>query len=141
MPYPTQLHRKSTSKSPEGSRIPQAAGVRKRIRLLAGLQKQLTIFRDQFSVSPGIGLEAESHSDPIDQACTDLNQGLALQIKMRTLDKLRRIEHALTLVRTSEYGRCRQCKADIPYKRLRVQPDAVYCVPCLTRFEQNALTN
>lgn len=141
MPYPTPSHQKSTNGSPDGSRVRQAAGVRKRTRLLVELKKQLVLFRDQSSISPGISLEAESHADPIDQASVELDQGLALQIKMRTLDKLRRVERALALLRTSEYGRCRRCKADIPYKRLRVQPDALYCVPCLTLFEQDALNN
>ena len=141
MPYPTPLHQKPTNGRTEGSPVRQAASVRRRTRLLAELQKQLVLFRDQSSISPGISLEAESHADPIDQASVELDQGLALQIKMRTRDKLRRIERALALLQTSKYGLCRRCKADIPYKRLRVQPDALYCVPCLTLFEQNALNN
>ena len=141
MPYPTPLHQKSTNGSTEGSRVRQATSVRKRTRLMAKLQQQLVLFRDQSSISPGISLEAESHADPIDQASADLDQGLVLQLKVRTLDKLRRIEQALDLMRTCRYGRCRRCDADIPYKRLKVQPDALYCVPCLTIFEQNALNN
>ena len=55
-----------------------------------------------------------------------------MQVRTRTFEKLRRIERALQLMRTSSYGRCRRCHKDIPYERLTVQPDALFCVPCLT---------
>ncbi|MGZ8394117.1 MAG: TraR/DksA C4-type zinc finger protein [Nitrospira sp.] len=55
--------------------------------------------------------------------------------------KLRRIERALQLTRTNGYGRCRGCHEDIPYERLRVQPDALLCVPCLSRSEKESMRN
>ncbi|WP_083448292.1 TraR/DksA C4-type zinc finger protein [Nitrospira moscoviensis] len=59
--------------------------------------------------------------------------------KTTHVQKLRRIERALQLIRTADYGRCRQCGADIPSRRLQVQPDAVFCVPCLSAVERQAL--
>ncbi len=80
--------------------------------------------------------EPEICTDLADQASIDFEQDLAMQVKTRTFDKLRRIERALQLMRTSRYGRCRHCGQDIPYERLRVQPDALFCVPCLTIVER-----
>jgi DnaK suppressor protein len=80
--------------------------------------------------------EAEAQPDPLDQATEGLEQELAIQARVRALEQLHRIEHALRLMQTNEYGRCRHCHQEIPYKRLAVKPDTVYCVPCLTRLEE-----
>jgi len=86
-------------------------------------------------------VEPETCSDPADQASTEFEQDLAMQVRTRTFDKLRRIEHALQLMRTSGYGQCHRCHAEIPYERLKVQPDTLFCVPCLTLIERNAARN
>jgi DnaK suppressor protein len=85
--------------------------------------------------------EPEVCSDLADQASTDLEQDLAMQVKVRTIAKLRGIERALQLMRTSDYGRCRRCRDDIPSERLKVQPDALFCVPCLTVVEREAYSS
>ncbi|MEK6801551.1 MAG: TraR/DksA C4-type zinc finger protein [Nitrospirota bacterium] len=61
--------------------------------------------------------------------------------KVRTIAKLRRIERALQLICTSDYGWCRRCREDIPYERLQVQPDALLCVPCLSLAEKDTMQN
>jgi RNA polymerase-binding protein DksA len=85
--------------------------------------------------------EPEACPDPADQASTELEQDLAIQVRKRTFDRLRRIEHALQLIRTNGYGLCLRCRTEIPYERLRVQPDALFCVPCLTLVERGAAQN
>jgi RNA polymerase-binding transcription factor DksA len=81
-------------------------------------------------------------SDLADQASAEFEQDLAMQVRTRTFDKLRRIERALQLMRTNSYGRCRRCHEDILFERLKkVQPDALFCVPCLTINEQDAAKN
>jgi RNA polymerase-binding transcription factor DksA len=74
-------------------------------------------------------------------ASTDLEHDVAMQMKVRTFERLRHIERALQLMRTKDYGQCRHCHRDIPYQRLKVQPDAQFCVPCLTTVEQKAAHN
>ncbi|MGZ8385425.1 MAG: TraR/DksA C4-type zinc finger protein, partial [Nitrospira sp.] len=34
------------------------------------------------------------------------------------------------------YGCCRRCHKAIPYARLTVQPDTLFCVSCLARMER-----
>ena len=86
-------------------------------------------------------LASDVQPDLIDQASTELEQEIAIHVQIRTFDRLRRIEQALRLIRINDYGRCRRCRAAIPHERLKVQPDAIYCVPCLTLVEQRAARN
>jgi RNA polymerase-binding transcription factor DksA len=103
---------------------------------------ELTRQRALLLVSSNASLTADGEpdvcSDLADQASTEIEQDLAMQVRTWTFDKLRRIEHALDLMRTNGYGQCRRCREDIPHDRLTVQPDAGFCVPCLTFVEQNA---
>lgn len=111
------------------------------LKLWIELTRQRTLLLVNSNVSLTADGEPEVCSDLADQASTEFEQDLAMQVKSRTFDKLRRIEHALQLMRTSGYGQCRRCHEDIPYERLKVQPDALFCVPCLTLVEQEAARN
>jgi RNA polymerase-binding transcription factor DksA len=54
-------------------------------------------------------------------------------IEVKETDALTR---ALTHVMDESYGLCTDCQAEIPFERLRVEPQAVRCVPCETRHEK-----
>ena len=82
--------------------------------------------------------EPELFPDPIDQAVSEYENDIALSVKLLTIEKLRRIEQALTSLHTRSYGICSRCRHQIPYARLRVQPDSLYCVSCLTVIEQQS---
>lgn len=111
----------------------------------ADLWQELSRQRAVLLASANLSLAAESaaelYADPADQASTDLEQDVAMQVKVRTFERLRHIERALQLMRTTDYGQCRHCHRNIPYERLKVQPDALFCVPCLTTVEQKAAHN
>ena len=112
---------------------------------LADLWRELYRQRAVLLASANLSLAAESaaelYADPADQASTDLEHDVAMQMKVRAFERLRHIERALQLMRTKDYGQCRHCHQDIPYERLKVQPDALFCVPCLTTVEQKATRN
>ena len=112
---------------------------------LADLWQELVRQRAVLLASANLSLAAESaaelYADPADQASTDLEHDVAMQVKVRTFERLRHIERALQLLRTKDYGQCRHCHQNIPYERLKVQPDALFCVPCLTTVEQKAAHN
>jgi DnaK suppressor protein len=82
--------------------------------------------------------ETELFSDPMDQAAAEHELDVALSVKMLAIEKLRRIEEALTSLHARSYGICSRCAQEIPYARLKVQPDSRYCVPCLTLVEEVA---
>lgn len=113
----------------------------RRTDLWQELVRQRAVLRASANLSLAAESAAELYADPVDQASTDLEHDVALQMKMRTFERLRHIERALQLMRTKDYGQCRHCHQDIPYERLKVQPDAQFCVPCLTTVEQKAARN
>ena len=108
----------------------------------ADLENELTRLRTmltrQTMMSHLITTEPELFPDPIDQAASEHEIDIALSVKLFAIEKLRRIEQALTSLHTRSYGICSRCNHQIPYARLRVQPDSLYCVPCLAIMEQHS---
>jgi RNA polymerase-binding transcription factor DksA len=102
------------------------------------LSRLRTMLTHETTMSHLITTEPELFPDPIDQAASEYENDIALSVKLLTIEKLRRIEQALTSLHTRSYGICSRCNHQIPYARLRVQPDSLYCVPCLTIMEQHS---
>ena len=102
------------------------------------LSRLRTMLTHETTMSHLITTEPELFPDPIDQAASEYENDIALSVKLLTIEKLRRIEQALTSLHTSSYGICSRCNHQIPYARLRVQPDSLYCVSCLTVIEQQS---
>lgn len=137
---PRQSRRRPLAQDP-GRTGTGPAGTMHRMKLWTELTRQRTLLLADAHLSLLADGEPELHSDPVDQASTEFGQDLAIQVKVRTFDQLRCVEHALQLMRTDGYGRCRRCHEEIPYKRLMVKPDALFCVPCLTLIEQGVARN
>lgn len=100
------------------------------------LKKLRAVLAHKTMVSHLITTEPELFSDPTDQAAADHELDVAWSVKMRTVEKLRRIEQALTSLHEHSYGICRRCGQEIPYARLKVQPDSLNCVPCQSALER-----
>ncbi len=111
----------------------------------ADLQNELNRLRAVLTretmLSHLIMTEPELFSDPIDQAAAEHELDVSLSVMSLTIEKLRRIERALTSLHARSYGICSHCSQEIPSARLKVQPDSLYCVPCLTVIEQAAARN
>ena len=111
----------------------------------AALQNELnrlrTMLTQETMTSHPTTIEPELFPDPIDQAVAEHEIGVALSMKILALEKLRRIEQALMSLHADLYGICSRCGQEIPSARLKVQPDSLYCVPCLTILEQGAASN
>ena len=108
----------------------------------ADLQNKLdrlrTVLTHETMMSHLITTEPEIFPDPMDQAAAEHEIDVALSVKMLAIEKLRRIEQALTSLHTHSYGICSRCSHQIPDARLKVQPDSRYCVPCLTLVEEKS---
>ena len=63
---------------------------------------------------------------------------LDLALSDRETQELGAVSQALMRLRAGEYGNCRDCGAEIPFDRLRIEPWALRCVPCETRHETNS---
>lgn len=139
----TSYSRSTTSHAPSKTR--RFKGVLRptseRAELREKLAHQRASLLSDWNLSLGLPDEQTPCADLADQASNDLAQDLALRVKMRALAKLKRIERALLLLRTKHYGHCRRCQKPIPYKRLAVQPDTRFCVPCLALLESRASRN
>jgi DnaK suppressor protein len=62
-------------------------------------------------------------------------QQMSLAGRRRQQERLRRIEHALELVRQGTYGSCTRCSEDIGRARLDAIPDTFLCVTCVERLQ------
>lgn len=108
----------------------------KRVRLREELSQQRASLLTDWNFSLAPPFERALYADPADQASNDFEQDLAIQVRTRMIARLKRIERALQLTQTKSYGCCRRCRKAIPYARLTVQPDALFCVSCLARMER-----
>jgi RNA polymerase-binding transcription factor DksA len=100
-----------------------------------------TVLTRETVMSHLIMTEPELFPDPVDQAAAEHELDVSLSVMVLAIEKLRRIERALTSLHARSYGICSRCDREIPYARLKVQPDSLYCVPCLTLIEQEATRN
>ncbi|MCL4796065.1 MAG: TraR/DksA C4-type zinc finger protein [Bryobacteraceae bacterium] len=57
-------------------------------------------------------------------------QQMALALRRRNQVRLRQIEAALERLARGEYGVCLRCEEEIALARLRVHPEAPFCVKC-----------
>jgi DnaK suppressor protein len=92
------------------------------------LQREMTGFG---LVDPAAGAPA----DETDQAVLEQEIVFNCLLKERTRNCLKQVEQAMRLLRRRTYGICQDCRKPIPMERLKVQPDAVLCVPCKSRQE------
>lgn len=51
--------------------------------------------------------------------------------------ELNAITSALVRINTPDYGVCIDCLATIPFERLKVEPQALRCITCETKYEEN----
>jgi DnaK suppressor protein len=105
------------------------------------LNRLRAVLTRETMMSHMIMTEPELFPDPVDQAAAEYELDVSLSVMSLANKKLRRIEQALTSVHARSYGICSRCDLEIPYARLKVQPDSLYCVPCLTLIEQKAVGN
>jgi DnaK suppressor protein len=80
----------------------------------------------------------DNPADETDQAILEQEVVFTCLLKQRTRHRLEQVERAMRLLRRRSYGICQECRKPIPMERLKVQPDAVFCVPCKSRQEADA---
>lgn len=97
------------------------------------LEKQLASFADKdeklkgdwdtrFPEIPGGQLE-EAASE-VEEYSTNLPIEFSLE------SRLKEINLALEKIKNGKYGVCEECKEKIPEERLRVSPEAKFCIKC-----------
>ena len=73
-----------------------------------------------------------------DEAARLRNQTREVDAGLTALDvaDLERVERALELIDTDEYGECEACGCAIPFERLKIEPMTAHCVKCKSEWEQ-----
>jgi DnaK suppressor protein len=71
-----------------------------------------------------------------DEAVADLLSDVGEAEVTRDLGELRMLEKALERVSEGSYGKCVDCRLEIPFERLRAQPGAERCRPCQQHHEK-----
>jgi DnaK suppressor protein len=79
--------------------------------------------------------EAETSSDPTDQAVQELDRNRLLRFKDRERKLIRKIEKALNRIEEGSYGGCESCGAPISDARLKARPMTTLCIDCATELE------
>jgi DnaK suppressor protein len=108
---------------------------------LKTFQKLLRAEKASILGEPRSDLDALKHMANVseeDQAPLIHDQFLALHFRKHEHQKLTKIEIALELLSTGEYGICQACEEPISRKRLLAIPWADHCVPCQEQLQESS---
>lgn len=79
---------------------------------------------------------ANHHDEIDDEAVADAETTVDVAELERDVHELRQLQDALTRIGTDDYGVCESCGADIPFPRLKADPQATRCVACQSDEER-----
>lgn len=74
----------------------------------------------------------EVQADPCDQASQAESFSLELRTRDRERKLIKKIEDALRLLESGDYGYCNECGVEIGIRRLEARPTATLCIDCKT---------
>jgi DnaK suppressor protein len=74
--------------------------------------------------------------DEADVATLSVERELLFELSDTERQNLDAIEAALRKIGQGRYGLCESCNKKIPKERLKVIPQARYCIACQSRFER-----
>lgn len=114
---------KRDPRNPDRTAAYRALLMEERTRLTGVVEQAL----EALAAPAGVGIE--------DQPPLVHDQFVALRVNRSDRRKLRLIDAALERMESGEFGECAECGEEIPAKRLRVIPWAMYCVPCQERMD------
>ncbi len=77
----------------------------------------------------------ENQADPADQASQAETFSLELRARDRERRLIKKIEDALRLLESGDYGFCEECGVEIGLRRLEARPTATLCIDCKTIAE------
>jgi DnaK suppressor protein len=103
--------------------------------LMSALEASKTALHREMTGFGVVDATAGNPADETDQAVLEQEVVFTCLLKQRTRVRLEQVEQAMRLLRRRAYGICQECRKPIPLERLKVQPDAVFCVPCKSQQE------
>ena len=83
--------------------------------------------------------EPEGFPDPTDRGVLESERNLELRIRDRERKLIGKIDEALERIERGTFGRCEECRQEIPADRLQAVPFTRYCIECARRLEREGL--
>ncbi len=77
-------------------------------------------------------------SDEADHATISTDSAIEQAINNQQLKELKEIEYALFKIENKTYGICEMCEEPIGVQRLKVKPQAKYCIVCREIVEKTS---
>lgn len=101
----------------------------KQFKKLFEAQKSQILFNDKI-VREDFSVSADDRPDEVDQAQTDIEQGMRMRLCNRETLLLKKIDEALIRIEEGTFGECDECGEDIELRRLEARPVATLCIAC-----------
>ena len=86
-------------------------------------------------------LKKEELSDPIDEACANVQASQELRLKTRESKYLQKVEKQLSRLDDPTFGECDDCGEPIGFDRLMARPTADKCISCKEASESDEKMN
>ena len=83
------------------------------------------------------GMKGLDLNDEIDYASVSADSALEQTINSQQLKELKDIDYALEKIEDTSYGICEMCEEKITKQRLKVKPQAKYCIVCREIVEKS----
>ncbi len=82
-------------------------------------------------------LNTTQASDEVDHATISADSAIEQAISNKQLKELKDVEYALFKIKNGTYGICEMCEEPIGEERLKVKPQAKYCILCREIVEKS----
>ncbi len=99
----------------------------RRQELVAELQQKTAQEKDRDNSTVG---------DSVDEAEASFEVDFDLTMKESMARQIKEFDEALERLREGTFGTCENCGEDIPQERLRVKPNARFCIRCKNEMEK-----
>ena len=86
-------------------------------------------------------LDRSELSDPVDEACANVQVAHELRFKSREIFYLKKINPALEKIKEGAFGLCKDCDSEISFERLLARPTAELCINCKESAEMDEQNN
>jgi DnaK suppressor protein len=83
-------------------------------------------------------LSSSDAKDEADHATVSTDSAIERAINSQQQSELKDIEYALFKIENETYGICEMCEVDIGEQRLKVKPQAKYCIVCREIVEKSS---
>lgn len=86
-------------------------------------------------------LKQDDVGDEADHASISTDRLIEEAINQQLTKELHEIDYSLGKIKSGTYGICEMCEEEISFQRLKVKPQAKYCITCREIVEKSTKKN